>query len=52
MRSKKLIHIVVDESNYLRLKQLGNTGDSFNDVITSVLRKLVENQTQEEVVTR
>jgi predicted CopG family antitoxin len=36
----KLRQIAVDESNYLALKQLGRAGDSFNDVITEVLKKV------------
>jgi hypothetical protein len=36
---KKLKHITVSESNYFALKQLGDAGDSFNDVVTEVLKK-------------
>jgi predicted CopG family antitoxin len=36
--SKKLKHITVSEKNYLTLKELGKAGDSFNDVVTEVLK--------------
>jgi predicted CopG family antitoxin len=36
----KLITIAVSYENYERLKKLGETGDSFNDVISEVLKKL------------
>jgi hypothetical protein len=32
--------IAVSEENYLILKGLGGTGDSFNDVVTEVLKQL------------
>jgi predicted CopG family antitoxin len=48
MSSTKLRQIVVDDNNYKELKRLGHAGDSFNDVITQVLKK-VKNET--EVVT-
>jgi predicted CopG family antitoxin len=32
--------IAVSEDNYLALKRLGNAGDSFNDVVTEVLRRV------------
>ena len=32
-------HIVVSELNYENLKELGSKGDSFDDVITKLLRK-------------
>jgi predicted CopG family antitoxin len=35
-----LKHITVSEANYLTLKTLGNAGDSFNDVVTGVLKKV------------
>jgi len=38
--SKKLKHITISEANYLTLKTLGNAGDSFNDVVTGVLKKM------------
>jgi hypothetical protein len=34
----KLKRIVVSQQNYLALKSLGYTGDSFNDVISKLLR--------------
>lgn len=37
---KKLKHIAISESNYMTLKTLGNAGDSFNDVVTGVLKKM------------
>lgn len=37
---QKLKPIVVDEKNYLALKELGKAGDSFNDVITQMVRKV------------
>jgi predicted CopG family antitoxin len=40
--------IAVSEDNYFALKRLGHAGDSFNDVITQVLKR-VKNKT--EVVT-
>ena len=32
--------IVVNETNYRKLKGLGSAGDSFNDVITEILEKI------------
>ena len=40
MSSIRLKHIVIDEDNYRALKELGRTGDSFNDVLTNILRKV------------
>ena len=37
-RKLKLKRIVVSERNYLALKMLGHAGDSFNDVISKLLR--------------
>ena len=34
----KLITIAISYENYLHLKKLGSTGDSFNDVISRILR--------------
>ena len=31
-------NIIISETNYNVLKQLGSTGESFNDVITSILK--------------
>lgn len=33
----KLKNIVISEDNYRILKELGNAGDSFNDVLTDIL---------------
>jgi predicted CopG family antitoxin len=38
----KLTTIAVSEENYLALKRLGSAGDSFNDVVTEVLKKVKE----------
>jgi len=40
MSLTKLKHIVVSEPNFLKLKDLGRAGDSFNDVITLILNKI------------
>jgi predicted CopG family antitoxin len=37
-RRLRLKRIVVSEKNYVALKRLGHAGDSFNDVITKLLR--------------
>ena len=39
MSVKTLKHITVDERNYLTLKRLGNAGESFNDVVSRLLKK-------------
>lgn len=39
MSSKILRMIAVSQENYLALKRLGNAGDSFNDVISGILRE-------------
>ena len=36
---KRLKHIAISQENYDKLKRLGFAGDSFNDVITSLLKK-------------
>jgi predicted CopG family antitoxin len=36
--------IVISEDNYNALRQLGHTGDSFNDVITGILKKRREDK--------
>lgn len=41
MSVKTLKYITVDEQNYLTLKRLGNAGDSFNDVISRLLKKSI-----------
>jgi predicted CopG family antitoxin len=38
--TSKWKNIVVSESNYLALKRLGGTGDSFNDVLSNILQKI------------
>jgi predicted CopG family antitoxin len=38
--NSKLTTIAVSEENYLALKRLGSAGDSFNDVVTEVLKKI------------
>jgi predicted CopG family antitoxin len=45
---KTLKHITVDEQNYLRLKRLGNAGDSFNDVISRLLKSTTTQKPKEE----
>jgi predicted CopG family antitoxin len=37
-KRSRLKRIVVSERNYLALKMLGHAGDSFNDVISKLLR--------------
>lgn len=46
--SSKLRQIAVDEKTYFALKRLGETGDSFNDVIRRILNKLKELQPVQE----
>ena len=41
MSVKTLRHITVDEGNYLTLKRLGSAGDSFNDVISKLLKTAI-----------
>jgi predicted CopG family antitoxin len=48
MSVKTLKHITVDERNYLILKQLGSAGDSFNDVISRLLKKSTTTQEPKE----
>jgi predicted CopG family antitoxin len=45
-KSHKLTTISVSYENYLTLKKLGSTGDSFNDVLTEVLKKITKQQTE------
>jgi predicted CopG family antitoxin len=40
MSYKTLQMIAVSEENYLALKKLGSAGDSFNDVVTEVLKQV------------
>jgi predicted CopG family antitoxin len=42
--------IAVSEDNYMALKRLGNAGDSFNDVVTEVLKRITKNNEQEVAV--
>lgn len=44
--NKKLKLIGVTRENYLRLKKLGYAGDSFNDVVTMLLREHAANTLQ------
>jgi len=37
--STKLKHITVSERNYHNLKRLGSAGDSFNNVVTEILKQ-------------
>jgi predicted CopG family antitoxin len=39
MKSNNLKQIAVSNQNYLLLKSLGKAGDSFNDVITMILKQ-------------
>jgi predicted CopG family antitoxin len=39
---KRLKQIAIDEQNYDTLRMLGHTRDSFNDVLTRVLRQNVK----------
>jgi hypothetical protein len=48
---KTLKHITVDERNYLTLKRLGDAGDSFNDVISRLL-KFTAQDAEKEAVTQ
>ena len=40
MQSISLRHIVISGKNYNTLKNLGKAGDSFNDVLNMILKKL------------
>ncbi len=40
-KQKTFKQIVIDHDNYEKLKNLGHTGQSFNDVIRSLLTKEV-----------
>ena len=42
MSTKSLKHIVVSEANYQAIKNLGKAGDSFNDVISRLLKGVLE----------
>jgi len=41
----KLKQIAVTEENYLILKSFGKAGDSFNDVISGILKTIKKQQT-------
>jgi predicted CopG family antitoxin len=45
--SSHLKQIAVSEQNYLVLKSLGEAGDSFNDVITRLLRHMPHENSEE-----
>jgi predicted CopG family antitoxin len=47
MSIKTLKHITVDERNYLLLKRLGSAGDSFNDVISRLLKSTMQEPKEE-----
>ncbi|HEU5120397.1 MAG TPA: hypothetical protein VFT71_05375 [Candidatus Nitrosocosmicus sp.] len=40
--NKRYKQILIDTDNYNALKRLGQTGDSFNSVITKLIRKFKE----------
>lgn len=44
MSYKTLKQIAIDERNYFALKNLGKAGDSFNDVITKLLKSREDTQ--------
>jgi predicted CopG family antitoxin len=48
MSVKTLRHITVDERNYLTLKRLGSAGDSFNDVISKLLKSTMREPEEKE----
>lgn len=39
-------NIAISEPNYLALKKLGCVGDSFDDVVSEILRKMQHNDTK------
>lgn len=41
----KLKQIAISEENYILLKSLGKAGDSFNDVVSGMLKILKQQQT-------
>ncbi len=49
MSLKTLKMIAVSQENYLTLKRLGSAGDSFNDVISGILKKQKLSQTAQKV---
>lgn len=44
MSAKILKQIAIDEANYSALQNLGKAGQSFNDVVSELLRKVGGNQ--------
>jgi len=40
---RKTHNIAVDDNNYQALKNLGRVGDSFNDVVTQLIKLATEN---------
>jgi predicted CopG family antitoxin len=46
-KNSKLKLIAVDEGNYFALKNLGKAGDSFNDVVSKLLKRTSRGQTYE-----
>ncbi len=42
---RKLKQIAISDENYLTLKSLGKAGDSFNDVVSDMLKILKKQQT-------
>jgi predicted CopG family antitoxin len=46
-KNSKLKLIAVDESNYYALKNLGRAGDSFNDVVSQLLKRTSGDQRYE-----
>ena len=46
VNSNRLTTISISYENYYTLKRLGGAGDSFNDVLTNVLKKLSLQQTE------
>ncbi len=45
---KNLKQIAISEKNYNHLKSLGKAGDSFNDVLTTILQDIPKNFTVSE----
>ncbi|MBV9176505.1 MAG: hypothetical protein JO297_05660 [Nitrososphaeraceae archaeon] len=50
-KTHKLTTISVSRENYLALKRLGSAGDSFNDVLTEILKKTRQLQTRSGLAT-
>jgi predicted CopG family antitoxin len=40
---RKTHNIAVDDNNYQALKNMGRAGDSFNDVVTRLVKMAMEN---------